>query len=396
MKEAADSPPVLGSCFSQPNFLDQFCFEAARVRLLYSVPGSHDGAAAHRVGQLRLRAVLREHQHPTVNSERPVVLSWQYSSQGALNDAFLSDLQCAMTCSSAPSAALEVQVVYPTEAEVRESLEGWRGGLSLPLRVQSCHPFINCRLHRWGVYAGASSTAPVGLQLRRHCLPHMKSYAALSADRTHVHWFLMTSANLSQAAWGSIPKRNRERLFVRSYEMGVLFDAECGVDVAATTNSPECSTRTWYTVTPSAAASLALPTASNSGHSLIAVPLSSSCARPHDGTACTACLFLPYDILHPVPYASNAALRQGAVAETLAAASSPVRQRVSAQDVPWVIDIPHSGRDGLGRTMDDTTVAGYSFYGESAWLALVREFFRDASATDDEGITAPSKRPRLA
>ncbi len=35
-------------------------------------------------------------------------------------------------------------------------------------------------------------------------------------------WFLLTSENLSRAAWGSLQK-NETQLFIRSYELGVLF-----------------------------------------------------------------------------------------------------------------------------------------------------------------------------
>lgn len=35
-------------------------------------------------------------------------------------------------------------------------------------------------------------------------------------------WMLITSANLSQAAWGKLEK-NSTQLFCRSYELGVLF-----------------------------------------------------------------------------------------------------------------------------------------------------------------------------
>lgn len=36
------------------------------------------------------------------------------------------------------------------------------------------------------------------------------------------HWFLLTSANLSKAAWGTLQKNNSQ-LMIRSYELGVLF-----------------------------------------------------------------------------------------------------------------------------------------------------------------------------
>ena len=40
--------------------------------------------------------------------------------------------------------------------------------------------------------------------------------------RTELEWFLLTSANLSQAAWGVLQKNN-STLYIKSYELGVLF-----------------------------------------------------------------------------------------------------------------------------------------------------------------------------
>ena len=38
----------------------------------------------------------------------------------------------------------------------------------------------------------------------------------------HLEWFLLTSANLSQAAWG-VSEKNNTQLYIKSYEIGVLF-----------------------------------------------------------------------------------------------------------------------------------------------------------------------------
>ena len=51
-------------------------------------------------------------------------------------------------------------------------------------------------------------------------MPHIKTF--LRHRGSDVAWFLLTSANLSKAAWGSL-QRNDTQLMVRSYELGVLF-----------------------------------------------------------------------------------------------------------------------------------------------------------------------------
>ena len=57
---------------------------------------------------------------------------------------------------------------------------------------------------------------------RTGAIPHIKTYTQVSDDGQQLAWFLMTSANLSKAAWGVTEKQDTQ-LCVRSYEIGVLF-----------------------------------------------------------------------------------------------------------------------------------------------------------------------------
>jgi tyrosyl-DNA phosphodiesterase-1 len=55
-------------------------------------------------------------------------------------------------------------------------------------------------------------------------MPHIKTYSRLDIKNGKIGWYLLTSANLSKAAWGDFQKTG---LFIRSYELGVLtFDTE--------------------------------------------------------------------------------------------------------------------------------------------------------------------------
>lgn len=51
-------------------------------------------------------------------------------------------------------------------------------------------------------------------------MPHIKTFTRYSGQK--LAWFLLTSANLSKAAWGALQKNNSQ-LMIRSYELGVLF-----------------------------------------------------------------------------------------------------------------------------------------------------------------------------
>lgn len=54
-------------------------------------------------------------------------------------------------------------------------------------------------------------------------MPHIKTYCRWS-DKG-LHWFLLTSANLSKAAWGAFNKGSNldVPLRIMSYEAGVMF-----------------------------------------------------------------------------------------------------------------------------------------------------------------------------
>lgn len=53
-------------------------------------------------------------------------------------------------------------------------------------------------------------------------MPHIKSYCRVSPCNSKLAYFLLTSANISKAAWGTLNKSDSSS-YVRSYEVGVLF-----------------------------------------------------------------------------------------------------------------------------------------------------------------------------
>jgi len=60
---------------------------------------------------------------------------------------------------------------------------------------------------------------------RTRAVPHIKTYFRMSPDHSKLGWFLLTSANLSKAAWGKMNK-NGDKLSVMNWEAGVLFVPE--------------------------------------------------------------------------------------------------------------------------------------------------------------------------
>jgi len=54
---------------------------------------------------------------------------------------------------------------------------------------------------------------------RTRAIPHIKTYTKINQDRAA--YFVLTSSNLSKAAWGSVTKEGK--IYIRSHEAGVLF-----------------------------------------------------------------------------------------------------------------------------------------------------------------------------
>ncbi|KAM8807191.1 tyrosyl-DNA phosphodiesterase 1 [Eudromia elegans] len=193
-----------------------------RVYLLGSTPGRYQGIDKEKWGHLRLRKLLREGASPVAAQESwPVV--GQFSSIGSMgadeSKWLCSEFQDSLvaTGTSATSllkCAVPIHLIYPTVDNVRQSLEGYPAGGSLPYSVQTAQKqlWLHSYFHKWSAEVSG----------RSHAMPHIKTYMRPSPDFQKIAWFLVTSANLSKAAWGALEK-NGTQLMIRSYELGVLF-----------------------------------------------------------------------------------------------------------------------------------------------------------------------------
>ena len=93
--------------------------------------------------------------------------------------------------------------------DVQDSLEGWIAGGSICADLKNHKDFLRPLYHHWeGRHTGRHAAAP-----------HIKSYSR-SAQQTAAY-VVLTSANMSAAAWGSLQK-NETQLAIRHYEMGIL------------------------------------------------------------------------------------------------------------------------------------------------------------------------------
>ncbi|CAN0107372.1 unnamed protein product [Bubo scandiacus] len=193
-----------------------------RVYLLGSTPGRYQGSDKEKWGHLRLRKLLKEH-----TSSVPAQESWpvvgQFSSIGSLgadgSKWLCSEFQESLVAAGSSMTSLlkcdvPIHLVYPTVSNVRQSLEGYPAGGSLPYSIQTAQKqlWLHSYFHKWSAEVSG----------RSHAIPHIKTYMRPSPDFQKIAWFLVTSANLSKAAWGALEK-NGSQLMIRSYELGVLF-----------------------------------------------------------------------------------------------------------------------------------------------------------------------------
>ncbi|KAK0578297.1 hypothetical protein LWI29_008219 [Acer saccharum] len=163
--------PGLGNFKINPSFFKKFDYSSATVRLIASVPGYHTGPNLKKWGHMKLRTVLQECTFDKEFQKSPLI--YQFSSLGSLDEKWMAELSSSMS------------------SDVRCSLEGYAGGSAIPSPQKNVEKgFLKKLLPRYN-----------GQKLA---------------------WFLLTSSNLSKAAWGALQKNNSQ-LMIRSYELGVLF-----------------------------------------------------------------------------------------------------------------------------------------------------------------------------
>ncbi|ELR61579.1 Tyrosyl-DNA phosphodiesterase 1, partial [Bos mutus] len=191
------------------------------VYLIASTPGRFQGNQKDNWGHFRLRKLLKEHASPMPKAESWPVIG-QFSSIGSMGadeskwlcSEFKESLVTLGKESRTLGSAAPLHLIYPSVENVRTSLEGYPAGGSLPYSIQTAEKqnWLHSYFHKWSADTSGRSNA----------MPHIKTYLRPSPDFSQIAWFLVTSANLSKAAWGALEKSGTQ-LMIRSYELGVLF-----------------------------------------------------------------------------------------------------------------------------------------------------------------------------
>lgn len=303
-------------------------FDAARAHLVCSRPGSHLGSELRKYGHMAVRRHLQQEVLPVMFHKAPLIA--QSSSLGSFTEAWLrefvesfasgrvaADNSGISTQTYLQRAPIRLQIVWPTEQEVRESLEGWSAGRSIPGPTKNLvKPHVGRNLHRFdGGTAG-----------RQRAMPHMKSYTRYQGE--HLAWTLIGSHNLSGAAWGVL-QGGGTKLFIRSFEVAVLV-------TPYTEQRYQQSRHVGFGAWPHRPAVGASPSAAAKTVRLRAV-------GPFDGPQpLLDTESEDYVLSVPLPYPLPP-------------------HRYGGEDLPWTIDSEHSGQDACGRLWGEFE----SMYGQS-------------------------------
>ncbi|KAL9236902.1 hypothetical protein vseg_011516 [Gypsophila vaccaria] len=213
LPEFSANLPAVGRVKVDASFFKKFDYEDAVVRLIASVPGYHSGPNLKKWGHMKLRSVLEQSTFDEEFKRSPLI--YQFSSLGSLDEKWMMELKSSMSSGSSvdktPLGSGDPLIVWPTIEDVRWSLEGYAAGNAIPSPIKNVEKeFLKKYWAKWK----ATHTG------RCRAMPHIKTFARYSGQ--NLAWFLLTSANLSKAAWGALQK-NSSQLMIRSYELGVLF-----------------------------------------------------------------------------------------------------------------------------------------------------------------------------
>jgi len=220
------SPSRTGELVSR---LKRHDFSSVKAHFIASVPGKFEGESANKWGLGRLKKLLHSiKSHPRtelfgqVPSNFHSSFSLKFSSIGSFgkNDTWLGpQFHQTLATSNTSHPLPQLRLIYPTLKNVQESLNGYRSGTSIHWTISSpAHEaqerYMRPLLRQWhSLKAG-----------RERAAPHIKTYGRLTPDNTF-DWFMMTSANLSKAAWGAQEGKPPDTgLRIRSFEVGVLLD----------------------------------------------------------------------------------------------------------------------------------------------------------------------------
>ena len=190
-------------------------FSQVKAFFVSSVPNSHKGPDLNAWGHKQVGVILRKYTPADASAWPLVCQSSSIGSLGLSEGTWLrGDFgQSLMATAKFGTFKAPLLVIYPSKQNVFRSYDGVFGGGCLPYtrKTHEKQPWLRDFLHTWKADGCFRSKA----------MPHIKTYTRISPDNKRASYFLLSSANLSKAAWGTTNKAG-DSLQIQSYEAGVL------------------------------------------------------------------------------------------------------------------------------------------------------------------------------
>lgn len=195
-------------------------FSSVNVCLVTSIPGTHhEGSNGYAHGHARVGWLLSKYCAEIDDKSPIVVQSSSLGSFGANPNVWLtSEFVNSLRRDSQRLGIRKVpqlKLIYPSFNNVMGSHDGILGGGCLPYgnQVHQKQGWLQQFLYQWKANG----------RYRSHAMPHIKTYCRWTDKK--LHWFVLTSANVSRAAWGSFNKSSSINvpLRINNYEAGVMF-----------------------------------------------------------------------------------------------------------------------------------------------------------------------------
>lgn len=224
--------------------LQEYDFTSVRGALVASVPSKIANSQLqstkdqHLWGYPQLREVLSQIQPASHDSSKEqnqkLHLVAQVSSIASLPNGWLDNLRtvASITAPTAPknnktqpfkSQRPGLSIIYPTPTNVATSLDGYSAGGSIHMKAQSATHMNQINALRPYLCQWTEGPMEKFRMGRDRAAPHVKTYVMFNREPTneallqtssdqvgsggvHVEWALLTSANLSVQAWGSLPR----------------------------------------------------------------------------------------------------------------------------------------------------------------------------------------------
>lgn len=216
--------------------LSQYDFSSIRAALIASTPNARQPSTPSSLtawGWPGLQQILQK-MPQAQDVQAKAQLHVQISSVGTMTEKWLNAFFGVLGTRPTASVLLPTAtkpatcVIFPTEDEVRRSLDGYAAGSSIHLKLESRAQQKQIQVLQPMLYQWAGDERPeeerdmLRESGRRRAVPHIKTYIRFSdSGCSDIDWALLTSANLSKQAWGE--QRNKEgRVTIASYEIGVV------------------------------------------------------------------------------------------------------------------------------------------------------------------------------